>query len=319
MLDSQKSPLDMRVAFVDALIQCARENPNIWLLIGDVGFGLVEPFQAEFPDRFINVGVAEQNMVGVATGLALSGKTVFCYTFASFAVTRCLEQIRNDVCYHNVDVKIVGGGGGLIYGSLGMSHHATEDIAIMRALPNMTVIAPCDTVQTKLATKAIAESGKPCYLMLSKAGDSITYNKMPEFKIGEAVKFRDGKDVALMATGGIASEALDAAELLTKDGIDCRVLGFHTVKPIDYVEIAYSILNTKMIVTIEEHNLDGGFGSAVAEGIMDLGLPTKLVRIGIENRFCTEVGSQQYLRESNGLTAKHITNIVKEAIDDQKR
>jgi len=315
MLDSQKSPLDMRVAFIDTLIDCARENSNIWLLIGDVGFGLVEPFQAEFPDRFVNVGVAEQNMVGVAAGLALSGKVVFCYTFASFAVTRCLEQVRNDVCYHNANVKIVGGGGGLIFGSLGMSHHATEDIAIARALPNMTVIAPCDAIQTKLATKAIAESESPCYLMLAKAGDSITYNKMPKFKIGEAIKFRDGKDVALMATGGIASEVLAAAELLAKDGIECRVLGFHTVKPIDYVEIGYSILNTKLIVTIEEHNLDGGFGSAVAEEIMDMGFSTKLVRIGMENRFCTEVGSQQYLREVNGLTAKHIAKTVKENID----
>lgn len=316
MLNDLKAPTDMRVAFIDTLIDCARENPNIWLLIGDVGFGLVESFQAEFPDRFINVGVAEQNMVGVAAGLALSGKVVFCYTFASFAVTRCLEQIRNDVCYHNANVKIVGGGGGLIYGSLGMSHHATEDIAIMRALPNMTVIAPCDAVQTKLATKAIAKSGNPCYLMLSKAGDSITYKQIPEFKIGEAINLRDGKDVALMATGGIASEALDAAELLAEDGIECRVLGFHTVKPIDYVEIGYSVLNTKLIVTIEEHNLDGGFGSAVAEEIMDMGVLTRLIRIGIGNRFCTEVGSQQYLREVNGLTAKHIAKTVKEAIND---
>lgn len=314
MLDGLKSLTDMRVAFVDTLIQCAQDNPNIWLLIGDVGYGLVEPFETRFPDRFVNMGVAEQNMVGVAAGLALSGKTVFCYSLGSFGTARCLEQIRNDVCYHNANVKIVAGGGGLVFSALGMTHHATEDIAIMRALPNMTVIAPCDAVETKLATKAIAESGKPCYLMLSRAGDTAIHQEIPIFEIGEAIVLQEGYYATLATCGGIIAEAVKAADILREDGLSVDVLSFHTIKPIDGEMVRQYGHRDRVFVTIEEHNLSGGFGSAVAEAIADMGLSCKLVRIGLMDKFCKEVGSQQYLRELNGLTAEHIAKRVKEAI-----
>ena len=304
----------MRKAFIDTLIQQAHQNDKIWLLVADVGYNLVEPFRDEFPDRFINVGVAEQNMIGVATGLALSGKTVFCYSLANFPILRCLEQIRNDVCYHNADVKIVSSGGGLMYGSLGASHHATEDLAIMRALPNMTVIAPCDPIEAGLATKAIAESGKPCFLRLSRTGDPIIHKVTPHFQVGKAIELREGWDVTLMATGSIMTEVLKAADLLASEGVTAGVLSFHTVKPIDHIAICYSALNTKAIVTVEEHNVDGGFGSAIVEELADCGMRINVRRVGIGNHFCSDVGSQQYLRGLNGLTAEHIAEVAREVL-----
>ena len=279
-----------------------------------MGFNLVEPFRDEFPDRFINVGIAEQNMIGVAAGLALSGKTVFCYSLANFPTLRCLEQIRNDVCYHNADVKIVSSGGGLMYGSLGASHHATEDIAIMRALPNMTVLCPCDPVEAGLATEAIAESGKPCYLRLSRTGDPTIHKETPDFAIGKPIVIREGCDVALMATGSIMTEVLKAADLLESKGIKAGVVSVHTVKPLDWRELGYVAGMAGCIVGVEEHNLSGGFGSAVAEAITDMGLSVRLVRIGIKDCFSTEVGSQDYLRQVNSLSAEYIAEAAREAL-----
>jgi transketolase len=302
----------MRTAFIQTLIECARANERIWLLVGDLGYSVVEPFRQEFPDRFINVGVAEQNMTGVATGLALSGKIVFTYSIANFPTLRCLEQIRNDVCYHNLNVKIVAVGGGFAYGAQGMTHHATEGLAIMRALPSMTVVAPADPVETRLATRAIVDWTGPCYLQLGKASEAVVHQTPPAFNIGKAITVREGSDVTLITTGGILFNAVEAAEQLARQGIQARVLSMHTLKPLDTEAVLAAVQQTKAIITVEEHSLIGGLGSAVAEVLAELGNShITFRRIGIKDEFCQQVGSQEYLRGIYGLSVDGIVEVVR--------
>ena len=302
----------MRTAFIQTLIEQARVDKRIFLLVGDLGYSVVEPFRQEFPDRFINIGVAEQNMTGIATGLAISGKVVFTYSIANFPTLRCLEQIRNDVCYHNTNVKIVAVGGGFAYGAHGMTHHATEDLAIMRALPNMTVIAPGDPVEAALATRAIIEWPGPCYLRLGKAQEPVVHKTSPNFRIGKAIVVRKGGDVTLITTGGILFNTAQAAEQLARQGIQARLLSMPTLKPLDSEAVLAAAQQTKAIITVEEHSLIGGLGSAVAEVLAELGNShTTLRRMGIKNEFCQQVGSQEYLRGVYGLSVDGIIEVVR--------
>jgi transketolase len=280
--------------------------------VGDLGYSVVEPFRQEFPERFINVGVAEQNMTGIATGLAISGKVVFTYSIANFPTLRCLEQIRNDVCYHRASVKIVAVGGGFAYGAQGMTHHATQDLAIMRALPNMTVVAPGDPVETALATRAIIEWPGPCYLRLGKAQEPVVHKTSPDFQIGKAIVVQEGSDVTLITTGGILYNAVQAAERLAQQGIQARVLSMHTLKPLDTDAVVAAAQRTKAIITVEEHSLIGGLGSAVAEVLAELGDSyITFRRIGIKDEFCHQVGSQEYLRGIYGLSVDSIIEVVR--------
>ncbi len=294
----------MRTAFIETLFELAQKDERITLIVGDLGFGVVERFMRELPKQFVNAGVAEQNMTGLATGMALSGKVVFTYSIANFPVIRCLEQIRNDACYHNANVKIVAIGGGMSYGSLGISHHATEDLAIMRALPNMVVVAPNDPVETKLATRAIVAHGGPCYLRLGRAGEPTVHQTNIEFQLGKAITLREGNDVAIIATGGLLQNALHAAGIMAKQGIHTRVLSMHTVKPLDSSAILAAAKETSVIISVEEHSIIGGLGGAVAEILSELSGPkATLVRIGIKDGFSSEVGNQGYLREFYGLSS----------------
>lgn len=302
----------MRTAFIHTLIDCARANERIWLLVGDLGYSVVEPFREEFPDRFINVGVAEQNMTGIAAGLAISGKVVFTYSIANFPTLRCLEQIRNDVCYHNLNVKIVAVGGGFAYGAQGMTHHATEDLAIMRVLPNMTVVAPGDPVEAALATRAIIEWHGPSYLRLGKAREPVVHKTSPDFQIGKAIVVREGSDVTLIATGGMLYNTVQAAEQLAQQGIQTRLLSMHTLKPLDSKAVVAAARQTKAIITVEEHSTIGGLGSAVAEVLAELGNShVTFRRIGIKDEFCQQVGSQEYLRGICGLSVDSIIEVVR--------
>ena len=300
----------MRTAFVRNLIDLAREDERVFLLVGDVGYSLVEPFAREFPGRFVNIGIAEQNMTGIATGLALCDKVVFTYSLANFPTLRCLEQIRNDVCYHNANVKIVSSGGGLAYGSLGATHHVTEDLAIMRTLPNMTVVAPSDPIEATLATQAIARWAGPCYLRLVKTGDPIIHQATPDFQIGKAIKLREGRDVTLVATGGMLRDTIQAAEQLAQQGIQSRVLSMHTIKPLDVEAVLAAAEETSAIITIEEHSIIGGLGSAVAEVIAESDISVTFKRMGIRGSFCTEVGSQEYLKKIYSLSVEGISKTV---------
>jgi len=301
----------MRDNFINALINLAKNDKDIVLLTGDLGFRVFEKFESSFPGQYFNVGVAEQNMTGVATGLSLEGKKVVTYSIGNFATLRCLEQIRNDACYHNVNISIVANGGGFSYGSLGMSHHITEDLAILRALPNISVVAPCTAEEAGEAITAMIMNGGTGYLRLDKSSAKDCFSEDP-FVIGKSRRYKEGKDITLIATGGILGEANTASIELKKIGIEARVVGMHSIKPIDVGEIIDAVSNTGGIVTIEEHNKDGGLGSAVSEVCMDLGMiPRKFLRIGLENKYSSIVGSQLYLRSRYDMDSVSIINRVK--------
>lgn len=304
----------MRDTFVKTLVELAKENKNIELVTGDLGFGVLKPYWEAVPNQFTNAGIAEQNMTALAAGMALEGKSVFTYSIGNFPTLRCVEQIRNDCCYHNANVKIVCVGGGFVYGSLGMSHHATEDIAIMRALPDMVVLAPGDLTEAEAATKAIAEYNGTCYLRLGRGGEKRIHEKIDNFQIGKAIKVKDGTKVAIFSTGAIFEEVEEAVALLKEKGIDPEVYTFPTVKPIDHKVILECAERFDLIATIEEHNVVGGFGSAVAEVMAENPQNAKLLKIGLEDTYSSKVGSQKYLRSQFGIDAKGIANKILEKI-----
>jgi len=245
-------------------------------------------------------------MVGVATGLALSGRIVFVYSIANFPTLRCLEQLRNDVCYHRANVKIVALGGGYAYGALGMTHHATEDLAVMRALPEMTVVAPGDPVEAALATRAIAAVPGPCYLRLGRAGEPVVHRGEVSFQLGKTIQLRDGNDVTLISTGGVLPLAVRAAEMLAERGVEARLLSMPTLKPLDAGAVLAAARQTRGLVTIEEHTVAGGLGGAVAEVLAESGQRVPFVRLGLPPAFAACSGSQDYLRAQQGITAEGV-------------
>lgn len=291
----------MRDQFIRRLSALAESDPRLMLLTADLGFGVLNTFAERFPSQFLNVGVAEQNMTGLATGLALEGRVVFTYSIANFPTLRCLEQIRNDAAYHDANVKITAIGGGFSYGALGMSHHATEDLAILRALP-ITVVAPgCDWEATE-ATTAIARQPGTCYLRLDRSSAGSTQQPGETFELGKARMLRDGSDLTIVSTGGILGAVLEAAERLSIHGVEARVLSIHTVRPLDSAAVIAASAETGGILTVEEHTIHGGLGSAVAEACLDGGAaPRSFHRIGLRAGFTTHVGSQEYLRRQYGI------------------
>jgi transketolase len=310
----------MRNAFVQSLFELAKQDDRIVLITGDLGFGVIEPFMEQLPRQFVNAGVAEQNMTGMAVGMALSGKVVFTYSIANFPTLRCLEQIRNDVCYHNANVKVVAVGGGFAYGSMGVTHHAVEDLGVMRMLPGMTVIAPGDPLEASLAAKACAHYAGPCYLRLGKAGEPSVHAGAIDFQIGKAVRLREGKDLALISTGGLLKTTVDAADKLAALGIQSRVLSMHTLKPLDCESIMAAARETGVLFTIEEHSIIGGLGSAVSEVLAEAteGDRVCFKRLGLPSEFSPHIGSQEYLRQQHGLTAESIVSSVQAVLKTVK-
>jgi len=302
----------MRDTFIRTLAACAATRSDVLLITADLGFGVFEDFAARYPRQFLNAGIAEQNMTGVAAGAALEGRCVFTYSIGNFPTGRCLEQIRNDVCYHSANVKIVSVGGGMSYGPLGMSHHATEDLAIMRSLANMIVLAPGDLWEAEGATRALLHCDGPAYLRLDKSAAPRTNFKEDQFQIGKARLLRDGGDATLIAAGGILGEVLNAADLLERERIECRVLSMHTLKPVDVDALVEAAVDTACIVTVEEHAVEGGLGGAVAESLLEAGVaPAAFRRLGLRDTFSSVVGSQSFLRQSYGLDAAAIANSVR--------
>jgi transketolase len=301
----------MRDAFLRVLTGLAPSHPELVLLSGDLGFGVLDEFRARFPRQFVNAGVAEQNMTGLAAGLALEGRTVFTYSIGNFPTLRCLEQIRNDVCYHAANVKIVAVGGGLSYGPVGMSHHATEDLAALRALPGLALYAPGDVWEAAEITRHLLVTSGPAYLRLDKSAARVTHQVDDTLIPGAIRTVRAGNDVTLAASGGILGEALAAADRLAAEGIRARVLSVHTVKPLERATLARAARETGGIVTVEEHNVDGGVGGAIAEALLEEGAaPRWFWRIGLRDTFSDAVGSQAYLREVYGLGATAIAAAV---------
>lgn len=301
----------MRPTFIRTLIELAGEDERINLVVGDLGFGVVEPFVEKFPNRYLNPGVAEQNMTGIAAGMAMCGKVVFTYSIANFPTLRCVEQIRNDVCYHKTDVKVVSVGGGLGYGALGISHHATEDIAMMRALPGMAVVAPGDPFEAEQATRAVVAQSGPCYLRLGKSGDPRVHASGARFEFGMAIKIREGHDISLIATGSMLANTARAAEELARKGIEARVLSMHTIKPLDTGAVLAAARETAAVVTLEEHSILGGLGSGVAEVLAESNddkVPFK--RLGLPAEFTSLVGGQDYLKAQYGLSVEGVVRSV---------
>lgn len=302
----------MRDAFVKVLVELAKKDKRIEVITGDLGFGVLKPFWEQCPDQFTNAGIAEQNMTSIAAGMALEGKTVFTYSIGNFPTLRCLEQIRNDCAYHNANVKIVCIGGGFAYGSLGMSHHATEDLAVMRALPGVVVMAPGDVVEAQECVKALVMQKGTAYLRLGRGGERAIHKTIDGFKIGKAVKVFDGEKVALFSTGAIFDEVIKAYGTLKKLGYSPAVYTFPTVKPLDKVTVEKAAGFFSLIVTCEEHNVAGGFGSAVAEILACMeNKKARLVIVGINDVYACKAGEQKYLRKEYGIDAESIVRKIR--------
>jgi transketolase len=305
----------MRNNFIATLADVAAENPKIWLLSGDLGYSVLEPFAARFPDRYLNMGVAEQNMAGVAAGIALSGNTVFVYSIGNFPTLRCLEQIRNDICYHGADVKVVAVGAGYAYGSQGYTHHAIEDVAIMSTLPGMEVFVPCDPIEARVATQAIAASGRPSYLRLSRAGEPLLHSSPPKDLRRPGV-LRQGRDVIIFASGPIASACLAAADRLATEDLTVGVLTVPCIKPFDDAFAREVANGARLFVTVEEHILRGGLHAGVLASlslvqhrppVLGLAIPEPTGKI-------TKAGDREVLLEAAGLSAETIAKRVRSAL-----
>jgi transketolase len=287
----------MRTTFIETLLQEAERDERIWLLTADLGYSVLEPFAARFPDRYVNVGVAEQNLIGVAAGLAHSGLRPFVYSIANFPTLRCFEQIRNDVCYHNANVTIVAVGGGLAYGSQGYTHHGVEDLAVMRALPGMTVVAPGDPVETRLATRALCRAEGPKYMRLGKAKEPLVHQREPEFALGRAIYLRPGRDLTIISTGAMLADAINASNELAREKIRAGVMSMPTLKPFDVETVVRAARRTGAVLTAEEHSLTGGLGSATAEALFEAGVPVRFRKLGIPDKPYHLIGSQTYLKQ----------------------
>lgn len=296
----------MRNITINKLVDIAKNDKDIVLMTGDLGFSVLESFAENYPDRFINAGVAEQNMVGMAAGLALSGKTVFTYSITNFATLRCLEQIRVDVCYHNANVKIISVGAGYAYGSHGYTHFGIEDISVLRALPNMQVYSPSCSSEAQMLIQHIAKIDGPCYLRLGRGGESIAPNKSLNEYIGAQQIpmlpiLEKNSDYTILATADICQYV---RKLLVENNLSYNLWSVPSIKPMDLVNLSMIINNSKKIFTVEEHQLDGGFGSAILEAAQTLiekkqiqSFP-KIQRCGINNFISEKIGSQDYMRKT---------------------
>lgn len=307
----------MRKAFFEALFGQAEADARVTLVTADMGYRQVEEHAARRPRQFVNVGIAEQAMTGIAAGLAMVGRIAFTYSIANFPTLRCYEQIRNDVCYHNANVKIVTGGAGLAYGALGVTHHTGEDLALMRVLPNMTVVAPGDPWEAYEATRAATLHEGPVYLRIGRGGEGRVHAPGARFELGRAIRVREGSALGLVATGSMLESAVAIADELAKGGTDAAVLSVHTLKPLDEGAILGLARRVPLIATLEEHSIMGGLGGAVAEVLAEAGLvrPPLLKRFGFPPRFPSIVGGQEYLRAQVGLSREGILSELRALLD----
>lgn len=300
----------MRTAFFECIHRLASEDSRVELLVGDLGYGAVEPFVEAFPDRFTNVGVAEQNLIGVATGLALTGSVVFAYSIGNFPTLRCLEQLRNDACYHNANVKVVSSGAGLAYGALGISHHAIEDIAVTRALPGLLIACPGDPYETTAITEALAAYDGPGYLRMGKKGEPNIHAAVPVVPPGSSVEVATGDDIAILVIGSLLPTAIEVRDLLATKGVSASVRSMPWLWPFDEAAVLEAAQWARLVVTVEEHSIIGGLGSAAAEVLADIGGACPLLRVGLPRQFTSVVGDHNYLRRLYGLDPHSIEETI---------
>ena len=301
----------MRAAFADEIETLAAEDNRIVLLSGDIGNRMFDTFKEKSPDNFYNCGVAEANMTGMAAGMALCGLRPVTYTITAFNTARVLEQIRLDVCYQNLPVIIVGVGGGLSYASLNATHHALEDIAFLRVLPNMTVICPGDAWEVRAALRAALQINGPVYIRMAKKNEPLVHSSLPDFSIGKGLIVREGTDICFLNSGSLLPVAMEAADILLEKGVSVQVVSMHTVKPLDETLLHNVFSRFSHIFTLEEHSILGGFGGSVAEWLSDQdGLPARLSRIGTQDKFMVEAGEQEHAREFFRISKEQIVQRV---------
>lgn len=309
----------MRNAFAEELTRLASADERIILLIGDIGNHMFDDFQEKFPSRFINCGIAEANMISMAAGLAIGGMRPFIYTFTAFDTARCFEQIRVDLCYQNLPVVIIGLGGGLTYAPLGPTHYICEDIAIMRSLPNMTVLCPGDSIEVRCCIRESLKQNSPAYIRIGKKSEPVIHDELDNFQIGKAILCKTGKDACIITTGTLLPNALKAGELLDKKNISTQIVHFPTVKPLDTGILSDIFSHFAVVITLEEHSLIGGLGSAVAEWYVDTGNSSvKLLRLGVRDEFIHTAISQTEARAYYGLSPEKISESVENAISQIK-
>lgn len=301
----------MRNAYIDSLYEIAQTDKRVYALISDNGAIVYDKYRKDLPKQYLNLGISEANMIGVAAGMASCGKIPFAYTIGAFLAYRAFEFIRNDVCLQKQNVKIVGTGAGEAYSELGATHHATEDLGGLRALPNLTILCPASPLEVRKATKAAYEHEGPVYLRLGTNRELEIYEKDYDFQIGKAVIVRDGKDVALVGTGSILKDLLDVADQLKLEGIHARLIDMHTIKPIDKEVIIRAADEIGKIITVEDHNIIGGLGSAVAEVIAEYGRKVSFKRIGLQEKFSEGYGTYREVKMNNGMNAKAIMELIR--------
>jgi len=300
----------MRKIFFNTLEEFAKKDKNIFLLVADLGIKFFESFRVIGGKRALNVGAAEANMIGVASGLSISGKNVYCYSITPFITMRVLEQIKVDVAFNNLNIKILGSGGGFAYGAEGMTHHSIEDIAIMRSIPNMTVVCPGDAKETKLLAKESVYHKGPLYVRFGRDFDPLIHKGNIDFKIGKGIVVNEGKDICIITTGTMLHGSTEAIRLLKNKGLNPTLISMHTVKPLDVDLIVKCSKKYKMIFTIEDHNIIGGLGSAVSEVLIEKGYNGRFKRIGVEDKYCSVAGKTDYLMKINKLDSENLNKTI---------
>jgi transketolase len=304
----------MRKTSLNQVYEHALQDERIVFIGSDLGVGTLDEFKRDLPQRFFMEGVSEAHVIGMAAGLAMDGKIVYVNTIATFLTRRCFEQLVNDACLHNLPVRLIANGGGLVYAPLGPTHLATDDIAILRAIPNMTIVAPADAEEMKRLMPQTVNWPGPVYIRLAKGGDAVVSRADLPFEIGKAIEMRNGRDALLVTTGVTLQVALEAAERLAGAGIEAGILHMHTVKPLDGAAIFGRLADFRALITIEEHSITGGLGSAVAELLAESDAAVKFRRLGIPDVFPHQYGRQEDLMRTYGLTAENVAATVTELL-----
>ena len=300
----------MRTETIDALTDFARANPDVMLLTADLGYSVLERFAEALPAQYVNVGVCEQAMVGIAAGLALSGRRVVLYSIANFPTLRCLEQLRNDVCYHDLPVTVIAVGGGLAYGAQGYTHHGVEDLGIMAMLPNMAVASPADPLEAVALLPQLLDRRRPAYLRLGRSGEPVLHAPGTAVTLEQAIMLRRGGDIALLATGPILGRALAAAEVLASRGVSASVVSFPGFRPLDEAAVLAAARAHRALLTIEEHSVSGGFGTRVAEVLVGAGLASRFGKYGVTEALRGRIGSQAWLLDQLGPIEDHAERLL---------
>jgi len=305
----------MRTAIIDGVYEIMKKNKNSYFLTGDLGYNTLEKIEKDFGNRFINIGVAEQNMIGIASGLALTGKKVFCYSIIPFLTMRCFEQIRNDICYHDLDVTLLGSGSGLTYGILGSTHFALEDLAILRPLPNMTIFSPADEIDAQLGVRASKNFHHPLYIRIDLREKAKIHKHLYDFKFGKGVVIQKGKDLVFFVTGTLMEEVIKATKIIKEEkGLTSTIIDIHTIKPLDKELILKEVQGKKIAITVEEHGKIGGLGSAVTETLSESRKLVRVIRIGTIDKFVKVIGTRSYLRKQLGLDTEGIVKKVRQEL-----